>query len=151
MCFDLASDLEHCGECDRPADGAGQTCTNGAVACADEAALACDDECVPLGPQNCGTCYNDCTGARLPEGDWWEHACFVVDETGDQLAMENWYCGVQKAFDAFDPLDCNVECGDYDCVLQYGYYGEIDEVVVEACDATIDADGLDYKGCICAT
>ena len=151
MCFDLASDLEHCGECDNPANGSGQTCTNGTVACADEDALACGDECVPLGPEHCGHCYNDCTGARLPEGDWWERACFVVDGNGEQLPTEDWYCGVQKAFDALDPLDCNDECGVYECVLQYGYYGETDEVVVEACDATIDADGLDYKGCICAT
>jgi len=150
-CFDLASDLEHCGTCDNPADGDGQTCTAGSVVCAEENSLECGDGCVPLSLEHCGTCNNDCTIARLPQGDWWSHQCLIVDETGEELPMEDWYCAVEKAFDAGEPLDCNVECGDYDCVFQYGYYDVADEVIVEACDASLDETGLDYKGCFCAT
>jgi hypothetical protein len=76
-CFDLDSDRDHCGSCDRALAG-DLICRDGAPDCANGAETACGEQCFDLSyaHDHCGSCANDCFAFEAEHGlDEWASAC----------------------------------------------------------------------------
>lgn len=68
-CVDVATDLNHCGDCGTLCD-AGQMCADGVCVCA-PTSLACGAGCVDPSTDeaHCGRCGRSCAGGQCFEGD----------------------------------------------------------------------------------